>query len=991
MKKMLKFLSGFLILTMILTLLGNIVLASDGTTAPTQIDTIKIENFARFGASGRLNTTAFDMVTDANILGAGAPVVKARGIQRNGSATDSSGNTITIGTFGIRSNAAGTFTVAKDNTYVLVTYWVKSNLNGSTAGTPLIIKPYMFYYNGKNAKGSYPVLGKSSAEEITLEDGKWYKAYNLFKLKRVHMDEDTECTDIGFRMDIGAAALLQQTFVGGLEAWDFGTAFSYGDITDTEAAIKAYVADNTAKSITYGGVGIEGFDSDVTGYVVDKVVDNAIAATVNGSYAEIISNAFDAESGVATVEIGSNAINGYTLYEQNTYANTKEYKIWLRESSDWSIGVALPAVLTEGENFVDIDVANTGTGTAKLYAVVYDTATNAVCDVDAVDVSTSDAYRVAVNAPASNACMEVFIADSATNKPLTPKKTLIGTPSDTAVTGNIVEVKDGELTDAFPLRIGVVAKADTSEDIVFADVVEANHEGKYAFSFIPKEVSETKFTLYITDEKSGAKVSKPFEYYSDNAVKAAVEWFETATEAQVQEVLDVEGKLVNGTIAMSYLLSTENNTAYTGLKGNVNVDRALVYKSLAGKTFADKAALNTAFKAAVDDLMLCKMFGEAPLEDVTTEGEPPVVTQKGLKTLVKEEGTGLGLYMTKSGYGFNEMTDAHYEALITTLQGKYYPSKADLTKSYNDALVLYIFNNYAWDKLEGAVSEYKDLEELNLDTGSDNYLAKTSTPTLKSDFYKTLANATYTKLDDIKTTFNNTVNAEEDGGGGGGGGGGGAAPKPPIDDFRDNDDKNDEQMQPPTQPEVTVPVFGDLAEGHWAEEYILDLHNRGIVSGDDKGNFNSEAEITRAEYVKMLVLSLNHYDANADAEFKDSNPEDWHYSYIASGVKAGIIQGVGNGRFGADEPVSRQDMAVLAYRAISVAGLMTDNIADESVEFSDKDTIADYAVEGVEAMQGLGIINGMGDNKFVPEASSTRAMAAKVISLILNLNSEQEV
>lgn len=87
----------------------------------------------------------------------------------------------------------------------------------------------------------------------------------------------------------------------------------------------------------------------------------------------------------------------------------------------------------------------------------------------------------------------------------------------------------------------------------------------------------------------------------------------------------------------------------------------------------------------------------------------------------------------------------------------------------------------------------------------------------------------------------------------------------------------------------------------------------------------------------------------------------------------GIAAGDENGEFHPNDSITRQDMAVLIYR------IMNQPTAENELSFSDADNISNYAMPAVCYLSGKGIISGMGDNKFVPLGTATRAQAAQML------------
>ena len=168
--------------------------------------------------------------------------------------------------------------------------------------------------------------------------------------------------------------------------------------------------------------------------------------------------------------------------------------------------------------------------------------------------------------------------------------------------------------------------------------------------------------------------------------------------------------------------------------------------------------------------------------------------------------------------------------------------------------------------------------------------------------------------------------------------------------------------------------FSDLFENHWAYPYIMYLVDIGILNGINDTQFAPEENVTREQFAKMLVSALDLYDEAAVCDFSDLAIEDWSYKFVASAVKAGIILGYGDGTFGPQKNISRQEMAVMVVRT----GISLEE-KNKPLTFTDNDKIGEWAALSVNKMQMAGIINGMPDNSFAPNDNATRAQAARII------------
>ncbi len=190
-------------------------------------------------------------------------------------------------------------------------------------------------------------------------------------------------------------------------------------------------------------------------------------------------------------------------------------------------------------------------------------------------------------------------------------------------------------------------------------------------------------------------------------------------------------------------------------------------------------------------------------------------------------------------------------------------------------------------------------------------------------------------------------------------------------------------------PSVSTPIepipsvgFSDLGGFEWAEKSINKLHNDGVISGKDNGIFAPEDSVTRAEFIKMIVLALFETDSSANSDFADVDKNSWSYPYISTAFKMGLVHGNGTG-FGTSDNITRQDMAVIISRCMEKKNLIPSS-QDSSV-FDDDNLISDYAKGAVALMKVEGIINGKGNNMFAPLDNLTRAEAAVIIMRVIDL------
>lgn len=185
--------------------------------------------------------------------------------------------------------------------------------------------------------------------------------------------------------------------------------------------------------------------------------------------------------------------------------------------------------------------------------------------------------------------------------------------------------------------------------------------------------------------------------------------------------------------------------------------------------------------------------------------------------------------------------------------------------------------------------------------------------------------------------------------------------------------------------EVTVqtpPVtrYSDIPENYaWARDAINTLTSMGIINGDGNGNFNPSGNITRAEFIKLLVTTFA-LPETPIGSFKDVTPNDWYHRYIMTAYRYKIIEPDSSGRFYPDKPITRQDIVYYSSRAIKTASLTLDQPPLYVLyKFTDYAEIDPYAQSAFALMHYSGIINGIGDNRLGPKNHATRAEAAAII------------
>lgn len=186
-------------------------------------------------------------------------------------------------------------------------------------------------------------------------------------------------------------------------------------------------------------------------------------------------------------------------------------------------------------------------------------------------------------------------------------------------------------------------------------------------------------------------------------------------------------------------------------------------------------------------------------------------------------------------------------------------------------------------------------------------------------------------------------------------------------------------IQPPPTDEYT-----DIDHVGWAKDSIYALTNLGIVGGYGDRTFRPDNQITREEFIKMLVVSVygsNAINPAAKSTFSDAQ-DGWYAPYVALAEEKGLTKGMGDGTFGVGKPITRQDISLMISRMMIAANYTIDT---REVAFTDAGQISEYAKQAVFGLANAGVVNGYSDGSFGPQNSATRAETSVMMGRALVL------
>lgn len=172
--------------------------------------------------------------------------------------------------------------------------------------------------------------------------------------------------------------------------------------------------------------------------------------------------------------------------------------------------------------------------------------------------------------------------------------------------------------------------------------------------------------------------------------------------------------------------------------------------------------------------------------------------------------------------------------------------------------------------------------------------------------------------------------------------------------------------------------FTDI-ENHWGKEYIDYVIGRGQLSGTSDVTFAPDTAMTRGMLVtvlgRMADVDIKEYTTSS---FIDVPIDKYYLPYIEWAYKNDIVKGIGNRQFAPDQPVTRQEIAVIFAKYVKAVGYKLP-VVYEAIDYLDDNKISGNYKTAVKAIQQAGIMMGDIENKFNPNSSATRAEVSAML------------
>ena len=179
----------------------------------------------------------------------------------------------------------------------------------------------------------------------------------------------------------------------------------------------------------------------------------------------------------------------------------------------------------------------------------------------------------------------------------------------------------------------------------------------------------------------------------------------------------------------------------------------------------------------------------------------------------------------------------------------------------------------------------------------------------------------------------------------------------------------------------------DVEPGRWFSEPINFCYNAGLMNGMGKGQFQPQAQMTRAMLVQVLY-NISGYEAESYG-FTDVASNRWYYKAINWAAKEGIVNGMTATTFAPDLPVTREQMVTILQRYAAKFGPA---LAEQETlsAYNDAGKVSNFARGAMCWAVENGIINGKTPVTLDPQGKATRAEIATVLMRFVRLMAQKQ-
>lgn len=174
--------------------------------------------------------------------------------------------------------------------------------------------------------------------------------------------------------------------------------------------------------------------------------------------------------------------------------------------------------------------------------------------------------------------------------------------------------------------------------------------------------------------------------------------------------------------------------------------------------------------------------------------------------------------------------------------------------------------------------------------------------------------------------------------------------------------------------------YADIPEDHWSADSVERATDLGLFQGVGEGRFGRGEPISRAAFVTALVRLFDWEEISPEKpSFSDVTPDRWFYEAVETAL-ANDALATAEHTFRPTDDITREEMASMLVRGLGYTSLAA-AVSDYDAPFTDVSTNRGFVVLAYD----LGIVDGVDEESFCPGGSATREQAAAMLVRVYDL------
>ena len=174
--------------------------------------------------------------------------------------------------------------------------------------------------------------------------------------------------------------------------------------------------------------------------------------------------------------------------------------------------------------------------------------------------------------------------------------------------------------------------------------------------------------------------------------------------------------------------------------------------------------------------------------------------------------------------------------------------------------------------------------------------------------------------------------------------------------------------------------FDDVDDGDWFADAVRFVYENGMMNGTGDTTFAPDDTTSRSMIVTILYRLEGEPVVDDAMDFSDVAGDAWYTDAVRWAAGEGIVGGYGNGLFGSDDAVTREQLAAILYRYAVYKGYDVSIGEDTNLlSYDDFEDLSEYAIPAMQWACGTGIVNGTSESTLTPQGEAERAQVAAML------------